>query len=416
MEATLEATRRDTIGKNEARRTRRGGLVPAVLYGATSDGARNATSIAVNPRALLRILHSESGANTLISLQLAGGGDARVLVKDYQLDPVTHEVLHADFYRVAMDKVIQVTIPVIVKGEPKGVKQQGGVLEFIRREIEIECLPGDIPENVEVNVDELMLHQGVRVRELAINPKWKPVSDPDMMLVHVIMPKAEEAPAAADAAAAAPTAPAEPEVIKKGKKEEAEDREVKLIVGLGNPGAKFRGTRHNIGFAVVDELARRRAVDFDAAPVEALVAKIRGAEPVLLAKPLTFMNASGEAVGGLARYFKIEPADLLVVVDEAQLPLGKLRARARGSAGGHNGLKSLIAHLGDQFARLRVGVGRGEMRRDLADHVLARFDADEAAEVERMTTRAADASEMFVTSGIEAVMNAYNGGDPATTE
>ena len=116
------------------------------------------------------------------------------------------------------------TIPVIVKGEPKGVKQQGGVLEFIRREIEIECLPADIPENVEVNVGELMLHQGVRVRELAVNPKWKPVSDPDMMLVHVIMPKAEEVAAPADAAAAAPTAPAEPEVIKKGKKEEAEEK------------------------------------------------------------------------------------------------------------------------------------------------------------------------------------------------
>ena len=223
MEATLEATRRDTIGKNEARRTRRGGLVPAVLYGATSDGAREATAIAVNPRALLRILHSESGANTLISLKLAGAGDTRVLVKEFQLDPVSHEVLHADFYRVAMDRAIQVTIPVIVKGEPKGVKQQGGVLEFIRREIEIECLPGDIPENVEVNVDELMLHQGIRVRELTLNPKWKPVSDPDMMLVHVIMPKAEEAPATADAAAAVPVAPAEPEVIKKGKKEEAED-------------------------------------------------------------------------------------------------------------------------------------------------------------------------------------------------
>jgi peptidyl-tRNA hydrolase, PTH1 family len=191
---------------------------------------------------------------------------------------------------------------------------------------------------------------------------------------------------------------------------------VKLIVGLGNPGGKYRGTRHNIGFAVVDELARRGRVEFDSAPVEALVAKVRGAEPVLLAKPMTFMNASGEAVGGLARYFKIEPADLLIVVDEVQLPLGKLRARARGSAGGHNGLKSLIAYLGDEFARLRVGVGRGDQRRDLADHVLARFEADEAAEVERMTTRAADASEMFITSGIEAVMNAYNGGDPATTE
>jgi large subunit ribosomal protein L25 len=198
--------------------------VPGVLYGATSDGGgRDATPIAVNPRALLRILHSDSGANTLISLQLAGAGDTRVLVKEYQLDPVTHEVLHADFYRVAMDRVIRVTIPVVVKGEPKGVKQQGGVLEFIRREIEIECLPGDIPENVEVTVDELMLHQGIRVRELAANPKWTPVSDPDMMLVHVIMPKAEEVAAPADAAAAAPAAPAEPEVIKKGKKEEAEE-------------------------------------------------------------------------------------------------------------------------------------------------------------------------------------------------
>jgi large subunit ribosomal protein L25 len=160
-------------------------------------------------------------------LQLAGAGDTRVLVKEFQLDPVTHEVLHADFYRVAMDRALRVTIPVIVKGEPKGVKQQGGVLEFIRREIEIECLPGDIPENVEVNVDELMLHQGIRVRELAVNPKWTPVSDPDMMLVHVIMPKAEEAPAAAEGAAAATATAAEPEVIKKGKKDEDEAKDDK---------------------------------------------------------------------------------------------------------------------------------------------------------------------------------------------
>jgi large subunit ribosomal protein L25 len=226
METILEAQGRDSFGKNEARRTRRGGLVPAILYG-TSDGPnKEATPIAVNPRALLKILHSESGVNTLISLKLAGGGDTRVLVKEYQLDPVTHQVLHADFYRIAMDRVIQVTIPVMVKGEPKGVKQQGGVLEFVRREIEIECLPGDIPENVEVDVSELMLHQGIRVRDIATNPKWKPISEAEMMLVHVIMPKAEEVAAPADAAAAAavvPAAPAEPEVIKKGKKEEAED-------------------------------------------------------------------------------------------------------------------------------------------------------------------------------------------------
>jgi peptidyl-tRNA hydrolase, PTH1 family len=190
---------------------------------------------------------------------------------------------------------------------------------------------------------------------------------------------------------------------------------VKLIVGLGNPGAKYRGTRHNIGFAVLDELARRGKIEFDAAPVEAVIARWRERE-ALLAKPLTFMNASGEAVGGLLRYFKVEPADLLVIVDEVHLPLAKIRARGRGSAGGHNGLKSIIAHLGDEFARLRVGVGRGDTRRDLADHVLAKFDKDEAEEVERMTTRAADAAEAFIASGIEAVMNGFNGGDPATTE
>src|SRR5438876_524103 len=225
MEAILEAITRDTSGKNEARRTRREGRVPAVVYGASTEGAsRTTTPIAVEPKALLKILHSESGANTLISLRLPGTGDAKVLVKEFQIDPLTRQVLHADFYRVAMDRVIQVTIPVTVHGEPKGVKQQGGVLEFIRREIVIECLPGDIPENVDIDASELMLHQGVRVRDVATNPKWKAVTEGEAMLVHVIMPKAEEVAAPADATAAAATAtPAEPEVIKKGKKEEAEE-------------------------------------------------------------------------------------------------------------------------------------------------------------------------------------------------
>src|SRR3954454_12916721 len=222
MDAVLDAIVRDTFGKNEARRTRREGRVPAVLYGGAADGnGQRATPIAVEPKALLRILHSESGANTLISLKLPGSGDAKVLVKEYQLDPITHHVLHADFYRVAMDRALTVTIPLNVKGEPKGVKQQGGVLEFIRREVEIECLPGDIPEHIDVDVTELMLHQGVRLRDIATDPKWKPVTEPDTMLVHVIMPKAEEV-AATPEAAGPPTAPAEPEVIKKGKKEEEE--------------------------------------------------------------------------------------------------------------------------------------------------------------------------------------------------
>src|SRR5262250_1376936 len=192
MEAVLEATVRESRGKNEARRTRADGKVPAVLYGIAGSGKAESTAIAVEPKALTRILHSEAGANTLISLKLAGAGDTRVLVKDFQLDPITHEVLHADFYRVAMDKLLQVTIPVQVTGEPKGVKQQGGILEHIRREIEIECLPADIPESIVVDVSELMLHQGIRVRDIATSPKWKPLSDAELMLVHVIMPKAEE--------------------------------------------------------------------------------------------------------------------------------------------------------------------------------------------------------------------------------
>lgn len=193
---------------------------------------------------------------------------------------------------------------------------------------------------------------------------------------------------------------------------------MKLVVGLGNPGPQYQGTRHNIGFAVADELARRAGATFASSPVEALVAKVRGTgdrPPVLLAKPMTFMNRSGEAVGGLVRYFKIEPADLLVIVDEVQLPLARLRARPRGSAGGHNGLKSIEAHLGAEYARLRVGVGRGAARRDLADHVLARFDRDEATEVEAMTARAADAAETFMTEGIDAMMNRFNATEQQTS-
>jgi peptidyl-tRNA hydrolase, PTH1 family len=192
---------------------------------------------------------------------------------------------------------------------------------------------------------------------------------------------------------------------------------VKLIVGLGNPGETYQGTRHNIGFAVADLLVVRWGLSgFEAGPVDALIAKRRTAEPALVAKPLTFMNLSGEAVGGLVRYFKIAPADVLVIVDEVQLPLARLRAGARGSAGGHNGLKSIVEHVGVDFARLRVGVGRGDARRDLADHVLSRFDRSEQADVDRMTMRAAEAAEMFITSGIAAVMNEFNGDDPAVTE
>jgi len=195
---------------------------------------------------------------------------------------------------------------------------------------------------------------------------------------------------------------------------------VKLIVGLGNPGREYRDTRHNVGFMVVDEIARRHGIDWTSGPsqlAETLIAKRFGDEPVMVAKPLTYMNNSGDAVAGLVRYFDVNHDDLFVVVDEAALPFGRLRARARGSAGGHNGLKSIIERLGTtEFSRLRLGVGRGDGRRDLADHVLARFERGEHADLETLITRAADAAEMFAAEGISKVMNAFNPGATAPTD
>ena len=185
---------------------------------------------------------------------------------------------------------------------------------------------------------------------------------------------------------------------------------MKLIVGLGNPGRKYEGTRHNVGFDVLDTLADRHRVTWEWAPrgLEALIGRWRDADAVL-AKPLTFMNASGPAVLGLLQFYKIELPDLLVVVDDINLDLGRLRARAGGSAGGHNGLKSVIGALGiDAFARLRVGVGRGDTQRGLADHVLARFAPGERPVVADSVDRSADAAALFVGEGMAAVMNRFN--------
>ena len=186
---------------------------------------------------------------------------------------------------------------------------------------------------------------------------------------------------------------------------------MKLVVGLGNPGPEYRETRHNVGFLVVDELAKRWRVEDDwREKFEALVTRTGvGDDAVHLAKPLTFMNLSGQAIAGLAGFYKIDPADVFVVTDDVALPLGRLRARREGGAGGHNGLKSVIQHLGTQaFPRMRVGVGRGDDRRDLADHVLGRFEAGEREIVSAAVLRAADATEMFLRDGIERAMSAFN--------
>jgi PTH1 family peptidyl-tRNA hydrolase len=182
---------------------------------------------------------------------------------------------------------------------------------------------------------------------------------------------------------------------------------VKAIVGLGNPGDEYRGTRHNVGFDVVDEVARRWRSNLKKwkSIADLAVVKDRG---VVLVKPKTYMNESGRAVNAVMSFYKIQPADVLVIVDEVQLPLGKLRLRQSGSAGGHNGLKSVIAHVGPDFPRLRIGVERGHPDRDLSDRVLSKFPPDERAVVNDAIARAADAVETFVSDGLHAAMNRFN--------
>ncbi len=211
---TIAAEPRDSRGKNEARRLRAKGSMPAVLYGGT-DGP---TAVAVNPKEVTRILHSKAGHNTIFNLNLANNGDTPVMIVDWQYDPIKDSLLHVDLKRIDLTQRITVKIPVVTEGDPKGVKIQGGIHEVITREIEIECLPNEIPEQFTVNVSELMIGQSIRAGDVPIFGSMQLLSPPDAVISHVVALRVEEAPAAEAVAEAAPAA--EPEVIKKGKKEE----------------------------------------------------------------------------------------------------------------------------------------------------------------------------------------------------
>jgi len=208
---------RASRGKNEAHRTRRAGQIPAVVYGSHKDPV----AVSVNPREISKIIHSSTGYNTIFKLEISGGETTPVMVVDRQVDPIRGTLLHADFKRIDLTKRIRVNVPVATTGEAKGVKVQGGLLEVITREIEIECLPDDIPEKFVVDVGELMIGQAKRSSDVAMSGSMKLVSSPDAVIAHIVALRAEEAPAAAaEGAVPAAGAAAEPEVIKKGKKEE----------------------------------------------------------------------------------------------------------------------------------------------------------------------------------------------------
>src|SRR5947208_9432197 len=212
---TLEAQPRVPGTKNDARRVRREGKIPAVLYGAGKDAA----SLSVDPRQVLRILHSASGHNTIFDLSLNGDERTKAMIVDWQFEPIKGKLLHIDLKRIAMDQKLTVMVPIVLRGEAAGVKQQGGILEQVLREVEIQCLPGDIPASIEADVSELVFGKVLRVADLPHSEKFKFLTDADQTVAHITAVKEEEVPAPEVAAAEAAAAPAEPEVIKKGKQE-----------------------------------------------------------------------------------------------------------------------------------------------------------------------------------------------------
>jgi large subunit ribosomal protein L25 len=220
-EIVVSAQTRADRGKNEARRLRAKGLIPAVVYGGKDD----AQAVSVDPKTLLKVLRSESGRNTILSLDFGEGAKTSAILKAWQVDPIRENFLHADFLRIAMDVAIRVTVPIHTRGDARGVKVDGGILEIIMRNVEVECLPGDIPEHIDVDVSNLGIHDAIRISDLPANDKVQILGDAAQVIVHVISVKEEAAatPAAAEGEAVA-AAPAEPEVAKKGKKDEEAEK------------------------------------------------------------------------------------------------------------------------------------------------------------------------------------------------
>jgi len=223
-EFVVPAESRSETGKNVNRRLRRRGMIPGVLYGT----GREATPVAVSPAQIVAILRSASGENTLFDLDL-GGRRRRVILKEFQREPLRGELLHADFYEIALDKVLQVKVPIELEGTPVGVKLQGGIVDFVTRELEVECLPADIPAKVTVDISHLELGKHLRVSELKLGDKVRVLDEPELVVAHVVLPRAEVAAEAAAPEGAVPAeeAGAEPEVIKKGKTDKEEETEKK---------------------------------------------------------------------------------------------------------------------------------------------------------------------------------------------
>jgi large subunit ribosomal protein L25 len=207
MSTVIEAQVRTPGGKNANKRLRKSGRIPAVIYGR----GRQPVAVSVLPSEVKAILHSESGRNTIFAVSVEGFGQNNAMVKDYQLDPVQGNLIHADFLEIAMDRLLELTVNIELVGEAEGVKIGGGIMDFVTRSVDVECLPSDIPESIKVDVRSLKINDYIRVKNLQTDAKVKILSDPEIVIVTIIPPIKEEVPVEAAVEAA------EPEVIKKGK-------------------------------------------------------------------------------------------------------------------------------------------------------------------------------------------------------
>jgi large subunit ribosomal protein L25 len=235
---SIEAEPREVFGKNASRRLRHAGRVPAVVYGDQGPSL----PVTVDPKEILRVLRSGAGQNAIFTLEIKGKAPARVMLRDWQLDPIKGNLIHVDMVRIGRDHKLRVNIPIHITGEPKGVKVQGGILEFMLREVEVECLPDDIPESLTVDVSELTLGQNLRVLNLPLGPKVKVLTEANRVVAHVVTPRVEEEKPAEELAEAAP---AEPELIRKprAEEEEGEEAEGEQKPETGKKEAKKEGKR-----------------------------------------------------------------------------------------------------------------------------------------------------------------------------
>ena len=319
-------------------------------------------------------------------------------------------------------------MPVLLKGEAPGVKLQGGILEQMLREVEVECLPADIPGHIDADVSQLVFGQTLRVSDLPHSDKIKFITDENQAVAHVTAVKEVVAATPAEGAEAAATT-AEPEVIKKGKQEtegeaargrrrrkgrevrEEEVSVVKLIVGLGNPGIEYQFTPHNMGFLAVDRIAEQAGVRVNNRNCRAQTgAGVLDGQEVVLAKPETYMNLSGASVRELVREYEAQPEqDLIVIYDELDLPFGSMRVRPRGSSAGHNGIASVIGALGTQeIMRIRLGVGPDHPVGDGARYVLSQFKKAQYPVLDEVLDSAAEAVRVILKEGMQAAMNRFN--------